>query len=202
MNTRLIRSFRRNLHSHRMEVSRRYPNLIVKRLKVSNNPSKNGMAVTRSQKWSKRQRRSTVVCLKSTSNFRTNQAVSIPKDQSISTRFSRPNATIKVRATNLLNSSKASRSRSNTWRSSWTQASKRKSRKASLRLERSLATRSAHLTRKCRCTWVICVCKITTRSSANFSLKLLRLFLVSHRLFIWTRDKFFMMKLTTHSSCM
>lgn len=50
MNTRLIRSFRRNLHSHRMGVSRRYPNLIVKRLKASNNPSKNGMAVTRTRK--------------------------------------------------------------------------------------------------------------------------------------------------------
>ena len=142
-----------------------------------------------------------MACRKSTSNFRTNQAVSTPKDQSISTRFSRPNATIKVRATNLLNSSKASRSRYNTWRNSWTRASKRKSRKASSRSERSLATRSAQWTRKCRCTWVICVCRITTRSSANSSLKLLRLFLVSHRLFTWTRDKCFMMKLTTRSSC-
>ena len=135
----------------------------------SSNLSKNGMVVTPTSKYrnspSKHQRLTPYPT--STNNTPISQDLT-RLDQSINIKSNLQKNRIhsKTKITNLSSSSKANNLISSTWRNSWIQMWKGRSRRASSKLGRSLVT-SPPWQKRSKCMWVICVCRIIIRSSAS-----------------------------------
>ena len=135
----------------------------------NHSPSKNGMVDTPTSKYrsSPSKHQSRLPYPTSTNNTPISQ-VSTRLDPSINIKSNLLKNRIhsKTIITNLSSSSKANHLRSSTWRNSWIQMWKGKSRRASSRSGRSLVT-NPPWQKRCKCMWVICVCRIIIRSSAS-----------------------------------